>query len=916
MGSLFGRDREIGVIESLVGSVEDHGSALCVRGEAGIGKSALLGIAERTATDQAWSVLRTAGFQSEAHLPFAGLHQLLRPVRSAIKTLPPPQRSALLAAFGELHDGAPDLYLIALATLSLLCEVAASVPVLIVAEDAQWLDHPTSDVLSFVGRRLGSDRIVLLIAIRDGYQTVFDQAGLPEQRLEGIDVAAATSLLALTAPGIAQPVHDQIIREAAGNPLALVELPTGFARSRSQRVAALPDVLPLTDRLERAFAARSADLPELTRQLLLVASVDDSDDVVELLRAGSALSGTDLTLEALEPAQVAGLVQLQERAVRFHHPLVRSAIRQAATVAARARAHASLAKVLTDDPDRSAWHRAASIVGSDERVASELDAAADRARQRGAVEVAVIALERAAGLSEDSRSRGRRLLRAAGLAVELGRPEMASGLLQGVAPSGLEPVDRARYTLLEFAMEVGLPDDGRRVRSLVDLARELHGSGSEDLALDLLLAASYGCWWSDPGAALRAEVIAATEALGIPSSSPRGLAILANSGAIERGAVVVDELRRIDGETVTEPGQLRLLGQAAFAVGDFDLARGFLARAVAGLRREGRLGLLAQVLVLQAWLAIHVGDWALARPAAEEARRLAEETGQPTWMTGADVTRAMIAALRGEEDLAESLAASAEQRAASAGAGSLLAGLIVARSRLDLGKARYAPAVDRLLALFDRGGPAFHYVQRGWAIGDLAEAARYGDRADEAAAALNELEPMASMTPSPRLRVAMAYARAMLADDRDADSLFQVALRPDTTPWPFDMARVNLAYGTWLRRHRRLSDSRAPLQAAREAFDALSATDWGDRARAELRASGVRSRHKAVAAWDQLTAQELQIAQLVADGLSNREIGERLYLSHRTVASHLYRFFPKLGITSRSQVFASLVGEEEPEPGR
>src|SRR5664279_386400 len=447
--SLFGRDREIEAIESLVGSVEDHGGALCVRGEAGIGKSALLDIAERAAIDRRWSVLRTVGLQSEAHLPFAGLHQLLRPVRAAIATLPQPQRSALLAAFGELDDGAPDLYLIALATLSLLCEVAASEPVLIVAEDAQWLDHPTSDGLSFVGRRLGSDRIVLLIAIRDGYETPFDQAALPQQRLQGIDMAAATSLLALRAPGIAQPVHDRILREAAGNPLALVELPTGFARSRSPRVAADPDLPPLTDRLERAFAARSADLPELTRQLLLLASVDDRDDVGELLRAGSALSGTHVTLEALEPARVAGLVQFEERAVRFHHPLVRSAIRQAASVAARSRAHASLAQVLTDDPDRSAWHRAASIVGSDERVARELDAVADRARQRGAAEVAVIALERAAGLSEDSGSRGRRLLRAAGLAVELGRPGMASDLLRGMAAFELEPVDRARYTLVE-----------------------------------------------------------------------------------------------------------------------------------------------------------------------------------------------------------------------------------------------------------------------------------------------------------------------------------------------------------------------------------------------------------------------------------------------------------------------------------
>ena len=911
MSQLFGRDPEIEAIAALLGAVEVSGSAVCVRGDAGIGKSALLRAAEQMTGAGKWTPLRTTGVQSEAHLPFAGLHQLLRPVRSSIAALPGPQRTALLVAFGELDGDAPNLYLIALATLSLLAEVASSRPVLVLVEDAQWLDQPTCDVLAFVGRRLASDRIVLLVALRDGYPTGFDAAGLTDMRLGGIDPQSAEQLLGVTAPGVEKQVLTRLIRESRGNPLALVELPKVIGHGEHADIPALAGALPLTERLERAFVSRYADLPAATQLLLLVASLDDGDDAAEVLAAAALVGKAQLTMDALEPAVAAGLIAIEANSVGFRHPLVRSAIGQSASVGERMRVHASLAAVLTADTDRHAWHRAASIVGPDDQVAGGLEAAADRARRRGAVETAVQGLERAAALSETPRERGRRILRAAGLAFELGRPEKVRSLLRDVAGLDLEPVERVRLTLLELTIDVAVPDDGSRVRSLVHLAVDMQESGHPDLALELLLAASYSCWWSDPGVALRTNVITAAESLEYPPSNPRRLAILANAAALERGSHVISELRRIDVHAVDDATHLRLLGQAAFAVGDFDVARRFLAVAVAGLRRDGRLGLLAQVLVLQAWLAIHVGDWSLARTAAEEAHRLSEETGQEVWTTGADVTRAMLAGLRGEHEMAESIASSAEGRAAATGMGSLLAGLIVARSRADLGAGRYDEAADRLMALFDHTSATFHYVQRGWAIGDLAEAARYAGRPEEAERVLLELDPIAVMTPSPRLAVAMSYARALLAEDRDAEVLFQAALRPDTTPWPFDLARVNLAYGTWLRRRRRLADSRPALVAAREAFDALGAVDWGDRARAELRASGIRSRPKAAAALDELTAQELQIAQLVAEGLSNREIGGRLYLSHRTVGSHLYRIFPKLGITSRSQLLVLLRGGDE-----
>lgn len=900
--ALFGRDRESGIVEGLVGGVKEHGGALLVTGEAGIGKSSLLATARREAGDQGMLVLSTTGVQSETHLPFAGLHSLVRPILAGAEELPAPQRDAFLTAFGIADAAAPDQFLIGLAALNLLGDAAAHSALVLLVEDAQWLDRATCDVLAFVARRLEAEPIAMLIAIREGYESPFIEAGLPELRLEPLDQVSAGALLDAQGRDLAPSVRSRVLEEAGGNPLALIELPAALGSEQRTEESLLPTSLPLTARLEHAFAARMSELPEVTRTQLLVAAVDDGGNLGEVLRASAIVDGADHTEDSLKPAVSARLIDIDEMDIRFRHPLIRSAIQQAASLVDRRAAHASLARVLTDQPDRWAWHRAASIAEPDESVASELEEAAGRAQQRGALPVAVAALERAAKLTEQADRRGGRLLRAAELAFELGQRERVAHLLEEAELLELGSIDRGHMTWIREMTAPRVFRNAAEVHSLVAAAEDARAQGDNDLALELLWLVSSRCLWTDPGEEARSRIVEATERFGSIDDDLRLLAILAYAAPVERGAVVIDRLSRARPDREGDPEATRLLGTAGAVVGAFDLAAGFLAVSVAGLRAQGRLGHLARVLVLQAWVAAQLADWNVASPVAEEAGRFASETGEPLWIEGAKVVKATVAGMRGDEETTEALAAEVERMAVPFGAGFLMAAVQMARGASALGSGRHAEAYEHLQRLYDPTDPAHHPFMCSRAIGDLAEAAVHAGRVEDARGVLKEVSPLADQTPSPWFHIGLRYARPVLADDKDAEALFQTALDTDLTRWPYDRARLLLAYGAWLRRQRRVAESRAPLRAARDGFDALGAITWSERARQELRASGETSRQRTLGAWDQLTPQELQIAQMAAEGLTNREIGQQLYLSHRTVGSHLYRIFPKLGITSRAQL--------------
>ena len=900
---LLGRIEERSLLTSLLDDVAMRGRALILSGEPGIGKSRLVSECERTARARGMAVLSTTGVQSEAHLPFAGLHQLLRPVRDRASGLRDVQRAALDAAFGLADEAAPEEFRIAMAVLDLFSDVATDAPLLVVVEDAHWLDRPTADVLAFVARRIESDPIVVLVAIREGYPSALGDAGLPEHKVVALDDTAAAALLDGSSPGLPAAVRTRVLHEAAGNPLAILELPAVIGRPDDEEWPA--GGVPLTERLERAFADRVSGLPPATRLFLLVVALSDEGGLDEILEATSAVAGTRVDLDVAGPAVEAGIVIADLQTIRFRHPLIRSAIAQSAGLAERRRVHEALADVLYDQPHRRAWQRAALLSGEHEDIAVELEEAGARARRSGAVSVAVAAMRRAAELGKPP-SRGRRLLAAAGLAVEIGRRDLVVPLLQEVSQLNLGDLDRARVTWVE-EMALTRPLDAERFGSLIAAAEHAGAAGDHDLHVDLLWLVASRAWWVDPGLEARRALIDASHRLGDANAEdPRVFAVHAYADPLGHAAGVLARLKNAAGHERLNFNAARFFGPAALVVGAFDLGAAFLEAAVDGLRTDGRLRHLPRLLMLYACMAARIGDWDVALTAADEARRLAEEFADPQAAAAADTATSLVAAMRGDEQTAELMAARAEMVAEPVGANITMAFAQFGRVLAALASGRHSDAYASANRLFDPADSAYHPVISSWLIADLAEAARHVDQLEAARARVAQVEASVGEHPGTWIALSLRHARALVADPTEAGDRFDEALSSDLTRWPFQRARVQLAYGQWLRRHRRVADSRGVLRAARDTFDALGCAAWGEQTRRELRASGERSRRRVPEARDQLTAQELQIAQLAADGLSNREIGQRLFLSHRTISTHLYRVFPKLGITSRAELNSAL----------
>jgi hypothetical protein len=455
-------------------------------------------------------------------------------------------------AFGLTEGHAPAVFLTALAALDLLVESAAGAPVLVAADDAQWLDRPTRDVLAFVARRLEFEPVVLVTATLDGYDSA-PNAGTPGLHLEPLTQPAAAALLDARTPGLPDAIRTRLLAEAAGNPLALVELPVAYGELGE--TAGLPAWLPLTTRLERAFAARAFDLPAATRTALLVAAVDDGHALGEVLDAAALLAGEIGTID-LTPAVAAQLIEIDGSEFRFRHPLIRTAIRQEASISQRQAACAALAEVLRDQPDRAVWHRAASILGPDEAVAGDLEAAARDARRRGGTAVAVSALQRAAELG-DSAHRARRLLQAAELGFEMGRQDLVLGLVADAEPLGLTSREHARLTWIRESFTDGVPGDAAQACVLAAVAGQAAADGDTDLALKLLYGAGLRCWWADPGEAARDQIMAAAERLDVDQCDPRLLVVLAFAAPIGRGAAVIDRLAQLQPEARSDAAAIR-----------------------------------------------------------------------------------------------------------------------------------------------------------------------------------------------------------------------------------------------------------------------------------------------------------------------------------------------------------------------
>lgn len=906
---LQGREQEIALIDRLIDRIDRGGSTLVISGEAGIGKTALLDHAKQRAKERHIAVLNMTGVLAEVHLPFAALEQALRPLSKQIAGLIPRQRSALASALGMQDDaGAPDIFLVALATLILLTESATGKPILLVADDVQWLDRETYDVLAFISRRLSSDSVLLVVAMRDGFDREFGDASAVRLHLAGLADPDAERLLDAHAPGLSPDLRSRFLREAAGNPLGLLELP------RDERTADARSApwLPLTARLERAFSSRLPDLSSTTRMLLFVAAENDGTSLHEVLTAGEAVLGEPVGVDALMPATAAKLIEIDNTEVRFRHPLVRSAIHQAADLATRQRIHAALAVAIHDQLDRQLWHRAAATIGPDDELADEHDQMASRAVRRGAVAMAIMILENAARLSSRAHARSERYLRAAELAADLGHPDMLERLLQRVEIGELDALAPVR---VGWCREISNPPaihDPSKVPALVAFSEQAAAAGANALASNLIWRAAQRCWWSSASAELRATVLDAANRLGLPSHEPRMIAIAAYVEPLRRGRDVRDALQALTPADKSDPAIARILAAVPNIVGAFDLGTSLLAEFSARLRVQGRLGELARVLFAQGWAEMEVGNWAGAMREAEECARIADETGGTLWIAAAAILKAKLAGVQGNAEQSEAYAAQAERLLMPGGASFLRALLQIARGASAIGAGQHWQAYEQLRRVFTVADPAFNSGLEFFALAYFTEAATSSGHPDAARRVIDEIERASAPAPLPWVETMLFYSKALLAEPADAEHLFLQGLGPAAKHWPFLRGRILLAYGGWLRRQRRPADARAPLREARDTFDALDASPWSHRAREELRASGESSRRRMERVWETLTPQELHVAQLAAEGLSNKEIGIRLYLSHRTVGYHLHRIFSKTGVTSRSALGPLLVDVENP----
>jgi DNA-binding CsgD family transcriptional regulator len=882
------------------------GSALLLRGEPGIGKTTLLAEAKRLATRREMRTLACSGVRTEAHLPFAGLHQLLRPVLATVASLPSEQGDLLRAALGLDESVLADLYRVALAALELLAVVAAQAPLLVVADDAHWLDRASADVLAFVGRRIAAEPIAMVLSSREGADDPFEGSAIPSLVIGALDAASSASLLDRVAPQLRDEVRDRLLADAAGNPLALVELPAALPAAGS-----LPDRLPVGDLLRRSFTTRVSELPATTQTLLLVASADSGCSLGELCAAAGIAAGSAVGETGIQPAIDARLVRLAGDRVTFCHPLIAAAIYQSAAVGARQQIHLALSEVIPAPDDRRVWHRAAAALGPDDSAAAELIALADRAARRGAVAVSIAALDRAASLVTDKARQTELVLRASECAVELGRGRLALELMSRADAGQLEPCAEARMLIIREGVSPG--EAGTGVTEFVAAARAAAAAGHQDLAASVLWTAASRCWWTSAALDDRLVVVAAVEALGLPVTDPRRIAILSYTVTAERRPALRADLLLASADR-SDLTSLRFMASAAANLGDHALAVRLFGAAVKLARLQGRLGVIARLEALQAWSTLWSGDLDSAAMLADETERLAGEQNQPMWHGAAMLELTLVSALRGDYLAAEKqlwhLLASQENRDVRL----YHAMAIYALSVAALGVGRYQDAYEYLRRIVDPADDVSHYGACQWLVGDLAEAALGAGRVEAVTELLPRLTADLRDDPTPAVRYSVLYADAILADDGAAPARFAAALAADPGGNVLAQARLQLAYGSWLRRRRRLREAREALAEAQARFAELGAEGFAYRAMRELRAAGGAGARTSRDALAGLTPQELQIAQLAAEGLSNRQIGEQLFLSHRTVGSHLYHLFPKLGITTRAQLAGVLVSA--PRPGR
>ena len=914
---LIGRQTECALVDQLLARARAGSSAtLAIRGEAGVGKTALLEYAVERAGGM--TVVRALGMESEAELQFSALLELCWPLREQFETIPAHQAQALRAALGLERSATPDRFSVGAATLSLLAAAAEAAPLLAVVDDAQWLDRSSHEALLFAMRRLRADRVALLYAAREGAEERLEAPGVESLRLTGLPREAAIGLLRRSrGPEVAPGVADRLYDATRGNPLALLELPGLLSAQQLTGAAPLENPLPVGSIVAQAFARRAQELPQDARTALLVAAASASSELAPVL---AAMRSLDLPVEALQPAEDAELLRLAGGRLEFRHPLMRSAVYHAAGPSERRAAHRALAQALVGSPqaDERAWQLAGAALGPDEEAAVALEHAAEQARHRSGFAAAAAALERAAQLSPDRGSAAKRLAAAADAAWRAGQIDAAAALVD----TSLASIDggplRAEALRLRGAIEYFAGRADTAAAALLE-------------AVDLLEGENAGSAVAAAADAANALIRARRPEQALATARRARALVPEDDGDADAEATITlgyalcfahrygeaePHLRRAAtrfGTTTTVPGPLQAgrLSAAMGWLGRHEQAYAYLAETVRRARRTGAVGTLPHLLASSAWQALHASRWNEACADAGEAVELAEETGQPVTAAQALGVLTWVHALRGDEARCRAYAEETQRRAAKLGFRlyGLLASLCV--GLLEIGAGRVNDAIHRLEEV------ARYADQRGLYLPgvspqlELAEACVRAGRAADAEEALAAFD-RSDLASVPLFAAHAQRCRGLLADPDVAESFFAAALglHADVES-PFAVARTRLCYGEQLRRAGRRVDARRELRAALETFEPAGAQPWAERARGELRATGETLRRREPHQAEQLTPQELQIALHVAQGQSNKEVGAALFLSHKTVEFHLSRIYRKLDLGSRAGLIRLLATEPE-----
>jgi DNA-binding CsgD family transcriptional regulator/tetratricopeptide (TPR) repeat protein len=896
------------VADRLLGdAARGQSGSLVLRAEAGMGKTALLDYAAAAGRAAKMMVLGVTGVEWESDLAFAGLHGLLWPIVDELDGVPEPQREPLAAALGLAPGEGRDRFLVSAGALSLLAAAAESRPILCLVDDAQWLDVPSAQSLTFVARRLVAERVAILFGAREGERRRFDAPGLDDLVVGGLDRASAHLLLDRSAPGAAPPVRARLIDEAAGNPLALLELPVALSDRQLAGQAPLPAALPLTSRLRASFSQRIDRLPAATREALLIAAAEEAGELAVTLGAAAKL---ELPQDALDPAEEIGLVRIDGAVLSFRHPLVRSVVYESATLGQRQRTHAALAAALegADGAERAVWHRAMGAVTQNEEVAAALEASAQSSQLRGGPASAASAFERAAALSKRSPERARRLAAAAQAAWTAGQGDRATELIGRALPIA----DRPQRAWLLFMRGVIEGQSGW----LLDGVATIHQGValSEDPSVTLLLLQEGFVMAGQADAvedaaefATRAADVTPDDEIAAFTKASLIAAAAELSGDYERGRSLSAELVEL-ADQIDVPVCLIWASLAAARVGMRREALHHANRAVSNAREQGAMTTLPFSLQVQAAALIGESRFELAYASADEGWRLALDTGQPSAACWNLMNLVIVDALRGDEELVH--AHGAELQGLVARSGATLLGQYAGRALalLDLGAGRPAEAFERLAAMISSAQTGSFDRRFMYGVPDAVEAAVRADRLDEIAEHVERFRRWAGQFQSPVALALLARCEGLI-DEENAEQHFARAVKLAPALSPFDQGRSELLYGEWLRRHRRRADARPHLRAALGRFEQIGARPWEARARSELRASGERARRRDPSTRDQLTPQELQIARLVATRKTNPEIAAQLFLSPRTVDYHLRKVFVKLDINSRTELAQMALGE-------